>query len=467
MQDKSPYQLLGFLALGVYFIYCGVYFIERVCYADSAHMLFKMIQSGSFNIEAGRYPQILTQIPVILALKWKISLKAVAFIYSISFPLFFGAAALVSYTVYKNRWAPALLVFALTGTVNYSFFHCATETHQSIAWGLLFYSWILSPVAVFERSPQYLIQLLWGALFAVLSMHAHPVGFFFIIFSLGYYIAQRKDFKNPAVYFVFILIAVLSLYKTAQTEATSYEGQFLSVIPEFPKLLGDFGNNWTREYFFNELNHTYLFLWTIFVLALAGMLRRRMFLRASYYLLFNVGLLIFTMLIYHKGDSYVMMERAFMPLAFTVAAPAMELICVSKKTRNNLIQALAIIIVFMVGFGRISEKAMFMDERLAYMNKLHQKYSAPKICLKTSQVDMQLIEVPWPVCFESLLYSSAVYGKDSCFTISVMSEEEFEAADLSSPDNFITPGFFGSLKTTELNQQFFKIPPQPYVAEVE
>ncbi|MCB0820974.1 MAG: hypothetical protein KDC13_10155, partial [Bacteroidetes bacterium] len=243
LQDKSPYQLLGFLALGVYFIYCGVYFIERVCYADSAHMLFKMIQSGSFNIEAGRYPQILTQIPVILALKWKISLKAVAFIYSISFPLFFGAAALVSYTVYKNRWAPALLVFALTGTVNYSFFHCATETHQSIAWGLLFYSWILSPVAVFERSPQYLIQLLWGALFAVLSMHAHPVGFFFIIFSLGYYIAQRKDFKNPAVYFVFILIAVLSLYKTAQTEATSYEGQFLSVIPEFPKLLGDFKNN--------------------------------------------------------------------------------------------------------------------------------------------------------------------------------------------------------------------------------
>lgn len=460
---KNPFHYFGFIVLSIYFIFCGVYFLERVCYADTAHMLFKIIQSDRFNIEAGRYPQVLTQIPIILALKFLPSLKAIIFIYSISFPLLFGACALVSYKIYNNKWAPALLVFALIGSVNYGFFHSATETHQSIAWGLLFYSWRMQSNINFKERKDYFKHILAGALFAVLCMHSHPVGFFFVVFSLGYYTIERKDIKNPENYIMLILIVALSIIKTSQTDASSYEGQFLSIIPEFPKLIGDFSNNWSWSYFLEESDKTYFLLCLVFFIGNLWMLLSGKYLRFAYYNAFNLGLLLFTLLIYHKGDSYVMMERAFMPLAFTIAAPVFDMVCQSEKSKNNMLQLGVMSFIYLLAFNGIQKKGIFMTDRLNYIEGLHDTLKAPKICLKTSQVNMSLIQVPWPVCFESLLYSGAKYGVDECYTISVLNEEEFNAADKSDLNNFIVPGFFGSLNSNELNPNYFKIKQSPYL----
>jgi hypothetical protein len=461
--SKKHYHNFGFLILTIYFIFCGVYSLERVCYADTAHMLFKIIQSGRFNIEAGRYPQILTQIPTILALKFLPSLKAIVFIYSVSFPLLFAACAAIAYKVYNNKWAPALLVFALIGSVNYGFFHSATETHQSIAWGLLFYSWMMQSAITFKTKKEYYKHLLAGAFFAVLCMHAHPVGFFFIVFSVGYYVTERKDLKNPSTYIILMLIAALSIIKTSQTEATSYEGQFLSLIPAFPSLLGDFSNNWSWAYFIEESDKTYFLICLVFLIGNLWMLICGKYLRAAFYTTFNLGLLLFTLLIYHKGDSYVMMERAFMPLAFTTAAPLFDMICRSKRTQNNILQLVVMAFIFFQGFKGIQKKGLFMTERLNYIESLHQRFEAQKVCLKTSQVDMNLIQVPWPVCFESLIYSGARFGKDNCYTIAVLHEEEYANANTTDPDNFIVPGFFGGLKTSALNTGYFNIKQLPYL----
>jgi len=96
---------LGFALFGIYLIFCAIYFRERICFADSAHMLVKIINSKGFNIEAGRYPQIITQIPAILAIRMHLSAAMVMMIYSISFPLLFGSIAFVALKKYHFKWA--------------------------------------------------------------------------------------------------------------------------------------------------------------------------------------------------------------------------------------------------------------------------------------------------------------------------------------------------------------------------
>ena len=87
-KQLSLFDKAGFLILLIYTGFCAYYSMERVCFADTSYMFFKIVRDTGFNVEAGRYPQVITQLLLVPARFIGLPLKVLMFIYSISFPLF-------------------------------------------------------------------------------------------------------------------------------------------------------------------------------------------------------------------------------------------------------------------------------------------------------------------------------------------------------------------------------------------
>ena len=453
----SLFEKAGFLILLIYTFYCANYTLERVCFADTSYMFFKIVRDTGFNVEAGRYPQIITQLLLVPARFIGLPLKALMFIYSISFPLLYFVCAGISTFVYGFKKASWALVFALTGGLGLTFFHAGTETHQSIAWGFVFFSWMQSSKPDFEFTKACIGKLFWGILFAILTLHSHPVGLFFLVFSLIYYWINTRQFKRPEPYVILGVFVLLSLIKYLTTDTNSYEGQFFSQIIEFPKLIKQLDSNYTFHYFKYTINTTYHVYLIAFALGICFLFLRKSYVNLLFYSLFPVGFVLFTVLIYHQGDSDLMMQRAFLPLGFFISIPIFNQF---KLHQNNVIKSLQfifIILIYFASFWMISLQGNEMNKRFAYMDELHAKFNASRMFLNCNEVDMNRVGVQWSYCLESLLYSSANFGKDKSYMIAIYSDTELKREEIFSDKVLISHESFGRINFSDLDNRYYHL----------
>ena len=73
----NKYRITGHLYFLVLLVLAGIFYKERVLYADSAWQIYKIINFSSFNIEAGRYGTVLTQIITLFAVRQELPLRFV------------------------------------------------------------------------------------------------------------------------------------------------------------------------------------------------------------------------------------------------------------------------------------------------------------------------------------------------------------------------------------------------------
>jgi hypothetical protein len=454
-KQLSLFDKAGLLILLIYTGFCAYYSMERVCFADTSYMFFKIVRDTGFNVEAGRYPQILTQLLLVPARFLGLPLNALMFIYSISFPLLYIVCAGISTFVYGFKKASWALVFALTGGLGLAFFHTGTETHQSIAWGIVFFSWMQSSKPDFVFTKACIRQLVWGILFATLTLHSHPVGLFFLVFTLIYYWLNTRQFKRPEPYIILCVIVFLSLIKLMTTDTNSYEGQFFSQITEFPELIKQLDSNYTFHYFKYNINTTYHIYLIVFVLGICFLFLKKSFVNLLFYCLFPFGFVLFTILIYHQGDSDLMMQRAFLPLGYFIAIPILNKF---ELHQNNLIKSTQLIFVFLIYFAcfwMISFQGNVMEKRFVYMDELHVKFNASRMYLNCNDVDMKRVGVQWSFCLESLLYSSAKYGNDKTFMIAVYNDTELKREEIYSNKVLISHESFGRINFLDLNNRYY------------
>ena len=455
-KQLSLFDKAGFLILLIYIGFCAYYSMERVCFADTSYMFFKIVRDTGFNVEAGRYPQIITQLLLVPARFIGLPLKALMFIYSISFPLLYFGCAGISTFVYGFKKASWALVFALTGGLGLTFFHAGTETHQSIAWGIVFFSWMQSSKPDFEFTKACIGQLFWGILFAILTLHSHPVGLFFLLFSLIYYWINTRQFKRPEPFVILGVFVFLSIIKLLTTDTNSYEGQFFSQIVEFPQLVKQLNSNYTFHYFKYTINTTYHIYMIVFVLGICLMILRKSFVHLFFYILFPIGFIAFTVLIYHRGDSDLMLQRAFLPLGFFLAIP---IFAIFELNRNDLLKSTQLIFVFLIYFAcfwMIHYQGKVMEKRFAYMDQLHSKFNASRMYLNCNEVDMNIVGVQWSFCLESLLYSSANCKKDRNYMIAVFNDTELQREEIFTEKVLISHESFGRINFSDLDNRYFQ-----------
>jgi hypothetical protein len=239
------------------------------------------------------------------------------------------------------------------------------------------------------------------------------------------------------------------------TDTNSYEGQFFSQITEFPELIKQLDSNYTFHYFKYTINTTYHIYLIVFVLGVCIMILRKRFLDILFYSLFPVGFVLFTVLIYHQGDSDLMMQRAFLPLGFFIAVPIFNQF---ELHQNIIIKSTQFIFVFLIYFACfwiISFQGNVMKKRFVYMDELHTKFNTSRMYLNCKDVDMNRVGVQWSFCLESLLYSSANYGKNKSYMIAVYNDIELKREEIFSDKVLISHESFGRINFSDLDNRYY------------
>ena len=103
----------------------------------------------------------------------------------------------------------------------------------------------------------------------------------------------------------------------------------------------------------------------------------------------------------------------------------------------------------------ISFQGNVMEKRFVYMDELHVKFNASRMYLNCNDVDMKRVGVQWSFCLESLLYSSAKYGKDKIFMIAVYNDTELKREEIYSNKVLISHESFGRINFSDLDNRYY------------
>lgn len=188
-----------------------VYAYERILFADASFILFRIINSGSLQIQELRFGSFITQWIPLLAARLHLSLTLIVFLYSASFNLFYLTVALLLLFVFREISLAMLMSLYYVLFVSDTFYWANNEVHQGIAWLFL-------AIAVFNylyNKKASLVVLLFLFLFLMsLAIFTHPLimlpALFLWLSLLSEHNIWQKD-KNKALLFSIILMIICFL----------------------------------------------------------------------------------------------------------------------------------------------------------------------------------------------------------------------------------------------------------------
>jgi hypothetical protein len=449
--------LLGHAFFIILFLSALYFYQERVLFIDTVFHFFKITNFDKVNIEAGRYTPILTQIPLLLGIKFNLSLKSLMLIYSLSFILLYYLIYLLIVYVFKNPFIGLALPIILVINISQSFFHSSTETHQALAYCTLFFA------ILFWQPKKNFIHYILLFITIILSFFSHPISTFPIIFGCLYYIIEQKDYKNPKSYILILFIILLSILKIVYTKTDSYEGNFFETFLtfSFSKLF----HSYSLLFFYRKIISLYLLSLVVFVLTVIMINKKKEKLKLVYLLVSFFGFLLISGVTFYKGDAQVMFERAFMPIAFFSVIPFFyELSKGYQLFSKQSILFLFISMIFLFGYLKIHVEGLKFKERkqIVYnlIQEIHQN-NKNKILLKDDgNLGNQFSK--WSFPFTTLVYSSILYPENS-ITVFFCKETDKEKYDMYTKDPeynniFLGAEFWLLWNTDDFNKKYYNLP---------
>ena len=100
------------------------------------------------------------------------------------------------------------------------------------------------------------------------------------------------------------------------------------------------------------------------------------------------------------------------------------------------------------------------------MDELHSKFNASRMYLNSHEVDMNRVGVQWSYCLESLLYSSANFGKDKSYMIAIYSDTELKREEIFSDKVLISHESFGRINFSDLDNQYYHLDKSIYQSHI-
>ncbi len=400
-KKNSYFLLLGHFSFVVLFIFSILFFKERIIFSDSAFQFFKIINFEKINIEASRYGAILPQLPVILALKLGASLKCLTILYSVSFILIYYIVFLTCTYLLKNLTAGLSVIFVLILCISQSFFHPVTETHQSLAYSVLFYA-----ILQYSGFQHKIIQMLLATAVMILSFLTHPVAVYPTIFIIGYVAIDKKQLRSFEPYFLFLMIGGLAIAKVFLTNENSYEGRFFSELLNSPSIILDLPFAYSTKFFIKRIPGLYFWLVILELALIVYFILKKEYVKLTWQLASSFFFFIITLLTYNQGDADMMMERAFMPLALFTAIPLLKEI-VERSDKNKFIKIAFLTVVIIGSFIRIHSQGERFSERTRFSEQLLSKTAQlPNRKFIIERVDLgDKYPISWAHSFETLILS--------------------------------------------------------------
>jgi len=447
------YIFLGHLSFFLLLVASVYYYKERILFADSAFQFFKIVNFEKINIEAYRYGAILPELPVLLAMELGFSLKLLIITYSVAFIALYYIVFLICIKLLKNTAAGLSIVLVLIMCISESFFYPVTETHQS-----LIFSVVLFAILQYPSFRNSLVQILLASGVIIIAFLTHPVAIYPLIFIIGYSAIDKKQLQSIIPYALFTLVIGLAMAKVVLTDENSYEGKFFSELFRSPSIILDLPFAYSTKFLIKRIFGLYLWVAILEIILIIHLTLKKEYLKLIWQLGISVVFLIVTLLTYNKGDSDMLMERAFMPLALLVSIPLLkEMIGNNNQYRMLKLTFLSLIIV--VSFSRINTQGKVFRKRTRFSQELMTKTAKlpnRKFIIASGELQKRHYTY-WSNSFETLILSS--------ITENIPTQTIYPANDVSqltkyteNADNiFLGADFWLEWNIDDLNHKYFNL----------
>jgi hypothetical protein len=445
--------LLGHLSFFILLVASVYYYKERILFADSAFQFFKIVNFEKINVEAYRYGAILPELPVLLAMKLGFSLKLLIITYSVAFIGLYYIVFLICTKLLKNTPAGLAIILVLIMCVSESFFYPVTETHQSLIFSVLLFA-----ILQYESFRNSLVLILPASTVIIVSFLAHPVAIYPITFIIGYSAIDKKQLRSIMPYALLILVVGMAMAKVALTDENSYEGKFFSELLKSPSIILDLPFAYSTKFLIKRIFGLYLWVAILELILIVHFIFKKEYLKLFWQLGISGFFLVVTLLTYNKGDSDMLMERAFMPLALLVSIPLLkEMLENNNQYRMLKLTFLSLIIV--VSFSRINTQGKVFRERTRFNQELMAKTAKlpnRKFIVASSELQKHHYTY-WSHSFETLILSS--------ITANIPTQTIYPANDISqltkytenANNVFLGADFWLEWNIDNLNPKYFNL----------
>lgn len=450
---NSIFGVLGHLSFFMLLLGAVYFYKERILFADSAFQFFKIVNFEKINIEAARYGAILPEFPLLLAMKLGFGLKMLLIIYSVSFIGLYYLVFLLCLKAFKNVPAALSIVLILILCISESFFHAVTETHQSLVFSILLF-------AILQHSFRYsLVRFLLAAAVILLAFFTHPVALYTLVFVIGYSAIDKNQLRKVSPYLLLLLVVGIAAAKVMLTDQNSYEGKFFSELLKSPANIFKLPEAHSTRFLLSRVFGLYLWVFVFELMLIIFLIAKKEYLKLLWQLGILGSFLLITLLTYNVGDSDMMMERAFMPLALFVTVPFLkELLEDNQQFRHLKLLLLAVVIVFSMNriYGQgnaFRERIRFNQELLAKTAKLPNR----KFIIQSGELQKRYYTY-WSHSFETLMLSS-ITANIPVQTIFPANDPESlkKYTDENVKDVFLGADFWLEWGIDNLNQKYFKL----------
>lgn len=447
--------ILGNILFSILFFWAIYYFKERHYY-DTAYYLLQIINTGSFEIEHGRFIAVATQIWPYLGLKAHVSLPSLMLIYSIGEVFYYYL--LFNICVFALKDASAALAILLIEGLSVLFMFFCPISELQLGSALLIIAWHLLKKAYYYSPGQKL--LLSALLFTILF--SHPLAFILVLcIFIDHFLSLGKKINN---HFLFIIVLNLIFFLVKFASLDFYDSSKIKMHANpanglFMQLVNiSYMKMWIIFYFTKYYWVLILLCFTIFIYFKNKQFEKLLFLISSY--LFCIFLILCT----HYAPALTnYTERIYYPSVIVVIIFFSECaVHVISKKRFWLAIFICLALIT-ANQTRIFQLGQSYKARFAITKQLC-NYAAKKgICKAVVDEGWHTyIDFGWALAISSLMLSS-MDGPENTVQIARVDDftEEWNKITLTNKQ-YLVYSWLAPSHNNQLNKKYFKSCPQVY-----
>lgn len=438
----------------------GYYWQERIINQDNAFLAFNITAYETFEIAHYRFTDMFTQVIPILLTKAGFSLPSILISYSLSMVIIpYLLFRYVLYNLGEKGIAWMMLLVQLLFVSEY-FFDAVSETKSAFAYTLTFIA-VIKNKTYFNKNIFYYSTLV---LLIILSIVTHPVSVL-LLGILLFWVFLNQLIPQKDFWILVLICALLVLVKAILLPTSGYENSLLADGLNPSKWKEIMAGNYVISFMKQHFSRMYLYG---FIFLLIFFFRFMKFGKSTLglaYLAINLGVMFVLCILFHKGDSTMMMEKNISVLAIAVLLPFIGTAKAKVYVLNSLRLRFILPFICLFFLHRIHKDSFYFQDRLAKLNKLveqgyelgHKKYFVHHSYLK------ELPEInKWTLPEESILLSS-LKGPKYSITFKNIDEVEYWRGTHNSKYVMIGPDFFMPYDTRKFKSELYDLGSTSYV----
>jgi len=446
----------------VYLIFSVFYSYERILNTDNSMYFFQLINRETFVFPEHRYGVFLSQIPLLTGIWLGLGLKSLVFFYSITFPILYWAIAWLCMRIFHMKEAGLIISLLLVSGVGFSFFHPVTETYQAMVYAVLVYAVLSAGYRNIVNKPVYFVSLILAVGLCILS---HPISLFLILY-VAVIAKIQKTASLKQIILLTLVCFITGIVRMSFAAEGSYDSKQYDQLLHSSSAIVNFIHLQPLRFLAVKSISTYLPVVVMIGSSLYFIKRltRSNLLEAKLMLIFSLfaaaSLTLISLLTFSKGDSDMMLEKAFLPsVFFIIFAFVFILRRCETKIRNFVL--LPLIIAF-IGFSRIIYVGIGMTDRLTILKDVaHRNQEHPKLIASYKDFNSPAIRFyHWATAIDVLILSSCELEKP--VTLFLTDSKEAFVADKQDNQLFLCVDYWPYWNTSQLNKRYFKLSNVPY-----